>query len=206
MKTKLFNTALIAIALIIGFAACKKDEKVKNNSFLYNQKEAAIGSVMGFEYGQSPVAGIYGIEVDFLENTLVMHYTNNFPDSVSGMGDILILVFLTNKIDEISPGVYNYLTSNAPLQSFSIYGDGESGLEINMNPTNGTQPGYAEINGGNVTVNKSGEEYEFTFDLKTNLNTTITGYYKGKITLYTDYKKKSAHHQNWFPKPLSDRK
>ncbi len=118
---------------------------------------------------------------------------------MSGIGGVLLLAFLIKKENEITEGVYTYLPANDPIKAFAIYNaDGESGLLINLDASSNDDPTVAEISGGKVTVGKSGEEYEFTFDLKTKINTRITGYYKGNPTVYTEKKKKSVSNQNWF--------
>jgi hypothetical protein len=70
---------------------------------------------------------------------------------------------------------------------------------INLVASSNNNADYLDVSGGSVTVGKSGDEYEFTFNLKTTANTDITGYYKGKPTIYNSKKKKSGAPQKWFP-------
>ncbi len=206
MKTTLSKIGILILMLSIGSAACKKDKKDDTKiSFKYNQKEAEIGTALGMQYGESPVTGVFGIELEFLEKTLTVHYTNNYPDSLSGKGDALAVTFLTDKVNEITPGVYNYLPLTQALTAYSIYGDGESFLMINLDSSSQVDPTEVDVTGGKVTVGKSGNVYEFTFDLTTSVNTTITGYYKGQPTIYNQKKKKAGMHQNWFPQVNGNR-
>ncbi len=191
---------MLVLTLFIGMAACKKDEKTTISSFKYNQKEAEIGTTLGFAYGQTDVNGVYFVSMEFFEKTFTVHYAGSYPDSLSGKGDALFLTFLSNKQTEIPTGEYNFKLSSAVPSAFMIDGDQETGLIIGYDATSAEDPTFVEISGGKVTVTKNADEYEFTFTLTTNINTTITGYYKGKPVIYAEKKKKSVSSQNWFPK------
>lgn len=201
MKKSILNFGILVIAICVILAACKKDEAVKKNSFKYNQKEAEISTVLGMQYGESPVSGIFGIELEFYEKSLTIHYADNYPDSISGSGDVLIVTFLTSSENTIPTGVYNFMSTNEPLKNFSIMGDGESFVVVNLDTSKENDLTTLEISGGKVTVSKSADEYEFTFDLKTTVNSNITGYYKGKPAIYKLKKKKTFQNETWFPKP-----
>ena len=200
MEARALKIGMFVLALFISMAACKKDEKTTINSFKYNQKEAEIGTALGFAYGQSDVNGVYMVAMEFFEKTFTVHYAGGYPDSISGKGDALFMTFLSNKQTEIPTGEYNFKLSSAASVAFTIDGDQETGLIVGYDATSSEDPTFIEISGGKVTVTKNADEYEFTFNLTTNINTTITGYYKGKPTVYPGKKKKSASSQNWFPK------
>ena len=199
MKTKLINIGMIAIVLFISLTACKKDEKVKNNSFRYNQKEAEIGTAMGIRFGESDIAGVYDVFMMLFEKTLTVHMKDGVPDSLSGKGDILFIDFLTDNINEITPGEYNLNTSSAVSKAFTIVSE-ESGVLVNIVSFNEYPAGSLQLYSGKVAVAKNGDEFEITLNLNTNVNSTITGYYKGKINMYTEVKKKSGNNPTWFPK------
>ena len=197
---KIRTTLIAAIALVIfTFSACDKDEEVKKNSFKYNNKEAEIGTAIGFAYGQTEVSGVYWIAMEYFEKTFTVFYENGYPDSLAGKGDALLITFLSNKEAEIAPGEYTVKPSSDPSKVFTIDGDEETGLIIGFDAAGQNEPPYVEINGGKVTVAKNGDEYEFTFNLSTNINSTITGYYKGKPEFFIDKKKKSSATNSWFP-------
>ena len=197
---KIRTTLIAAIALVIfTFSACDKDEEVKKNSFKYNNKEAEIGTAIGFAYGQTEVSGVYWIAMEYFEKTFTVFYSNGYPDSLAGKGDALLITFLSNKEAEIAPGEYTVKPSSDPSKVFTIDGDEETGLIIGFDAAGQNEPPYVEINGGKVTVAKNGDEYEFTFNLSTNINSTITGYYKGKPMIFIDKKKKSSATNSWFP-------
>jgi len=199
---KIRTTLIAAIVLVIfTFSACDKDEEVKKNSFKYNNKEAEIGTAIGFAYGQTEVSGVYWIAMEYFEKTFTVFYENGYPDSLAGKGDILFATFLSNKETEITPGEYTLKPSNEPSKAFTIDGEEgtETGLIIGYDAADEDDPSFVEINGGKVTVAKNGDEYEFTFNLSTNINSTITGYYKGKPEFFIDKKKKSSATNSWFP-------
>jgi hypothetical protein len=202
MKTNALKIVTLLLALSISIAACKKDEKTTPNSFKYNQKEAEIGTALGFAFGQTDVSGVYWLEMEFFEKAFTVHYVNNYPDSISGTGDALLLSFLTNKLTEIPSGEYVFNSSGGDYTAFTIDGEDATGLIVGYDASSGEDPTLIEISGGKVTVTKNADEYEFTFNLTTKINTTITGYYKGKPVIYTEKKKKSGNHQNWFPTGL----
>lgn len=197
---KLRTTLIAAIALVtITFSACDKDKDEKKNSFKYNNKEAEIGTAMAFAYGQTEVNGVYWIAMEFLEKSFTVFYANDYPDSLAGKGDALLLTFLSNKEAEITSGEYTIKPSDDPSKVFTIDGDEETGLIIGFDAASDDDPAYVEINGGKVTVAKNGDEYEFTFNLSTTVNSTITGYYKGKPKFFIDKKKKSSATNSRFP-------
>jgi len=114
----------------------------------------------------------------------------------------LILAFLSNKETEIPTGEYIFQATSSTYAAFTIDGEDASGLIIGYDASSEEDPSLIEISGGKVTVTKNADEYEFTFNLTTKINTTITGYYKGKPIIYIEKKKKSGNHQNWFPTGL----
>lgn len=199
MEARALKIGMFVLALFISMAACKKDEKTTINSFKYNQKEAEIGTALGFTYGQAAVPGVYWFAMEYLEKTLTVNYVNSYPDSISGTGDALLLTFLTNNPTEIPTGEYVFSTPGSDYTGFTFDGD-FSGLTVGYEASNWENPSIIYISGGKVTVTKNADEYEFTFNLTTNINTTITGYYKGKPVIYSGKKKKSVNSQNWFPK------
>lgn len=199
MNQTLIRIAVVIFAISFSLASCKKDNSETKNSFNYHEKESEIGTVMGFQFGTADGV-VYGIGMEFFEKTITVNYVNGLPNSLSGKGDILDISFLTNKLTEIPGGVYNYLDLNTAtaLKAFTFIGLTESGLYVNADTSGSENPAAIAITGGTVTVSKNGEEYEFTFNLKTNVNSTITGFYKGKPVIYSGGKKKSTSSTSGF--------
>jgi hypothetical protein len=199
MKSSLLKSLILVVALSSSLISCKDDEETQKNSFKYNQKEAEIGTAFGFAYGQyGDVAGIYGIDMEFFEKTFTIHYLYGYPDSLSGKGDALILTFLSNKETEIASGEYPVMLATAEYAAFTLDPE-QTGLIVGLDAASEDEPAFIEITSGKVTVVKNGDEYQFTFNLNTNINTTITGSYKGKPVIFAEKKKKSALNQTWFP-------
>jgi hypothetical protein len=182
------NQAIISLLLIfVIFVSCKKEEKeVQQNAFRYNSKEAEIGTALGIKYGVTTSPGVYAINMIFFEKTIIVHSLTNFPDSASGTGDALFLTLLTNNETEVTPGEYTLIPSVGVPKAFVIDGNDDTGLLVNYDISHGGG-GYAylDISSGKVTVTKNGDTYEFTFNLNTTVNSTITGFYKGKVEIFS---------------------
>jgi len=179
------QTLIHAIAVImIGsmlFAGCKKDESAPQNSFKYHDKESLIGNAFAGNLGEVS-AGSYGYYVFFLENTLTVHYTNSGPGEITGIGDYMMIAMASSDSTGLKPGEYTY-SSNEVSFNPNTFGY-ESGLLIDYDSSTGYYAGILLFNDGKINVTKSGDEYTFNFSISTTVNSTITGYYKGKIALY----------------------
>ena len=162
-------------------ASCKKDDTTPANSFKYNDKESLIGTAFAGSFGEIS-AGSYGYIVYALENTLTVHYSNSSIDSISGIGDLLQIAMVSADSTGIKPGTYNYSSSTTTFNTFTF--GYESGLLVNFNPISETDPAVLLITGGKITVSKNGDVYELNLSMNTNANSTITGFYKGKIEVY----------------------
>ncbi len=190
MRNSLIKSAILIVIVITTFQACKKEDKTPVNQFSYGNKTSLIGSIWGGYLGESPTHGVFGTTLFITENSLTWHYQGGYPDSLSGSGDLMMLTFITTELMEIPSGKYSYSSNSSAPFVANKFGM-ESFLIINY--ISATEEGEEVLfNGGTVDVVKNGEEYELTFNITTNVNTTITGYYKGKITMYDAGKKKSV--------------
>lgn len=182
MKSIFRKSAIPAFLLIFTFimmAGCKKDnpDEPKKNTFSYNSKESVIGFAVAEIFG-STSQDVYGVTFYFLENTL------QWPFEIGGggavrTGDILYFTILVNDPATIPLGTYTFNYDDGTLVN-TLYGRGTE-LMVNFNTGNGNTGTAINITGGKIVMLKTGEEYEITMDLDTDYNTTITGYYKGKI-------------------------
>jgi hypothetical protein len=191
MKQTLIKTAILIFAISISLASCKKDKVETKNSFKYNNKETEIGTLYGGSIGESPTSGVYGTLIYVIEKTITLHQVTGSSDSLSGTGDILILTFLSNYSGALPSGDYSFSISEDPYVANSF--GYQSGLLVNVNTAGSEIPASVELSGGKVTVKKNADEYEFTFNITTKVNSTITGYYKGKITPANFFGKKSQY-------------
>jgi hypothetical protein len=196
MKRILIQSFAIIIIGGLLIASCKKDETTPANSFKYNAKESPIGTAFAGKLGQAS-AGSYGYYIYFLENTLTVNYVNSAPDSLSGVGDLLEIAMVSSDSTGIKPGTYNFSSSQITFDPFTF--GYESGLLVNYDPNGQSNPAVLLINGGTITVSKSGDVYEFTLSMTTNANSTITGFYKGEIVFYEMGKKSSSNNLFTFP-------
>jgi uncharacterized lipoprotein YehR (DUF1307 family) len=178
MKIRTSGIAILAMTIII-LSACKKDDKTTKNSFKYNNKETEIGTVYGGSLGESPTSGVYGTLIYFIEKTITLNSVAGAYDSLSGTGDILLLTFLSNSSGELPSGDYIFNVSEDPFVANSF--GYKSGLLVNVNTAGNDIPASIALNGGKITVKKNTDDYEFTLNIINNVNSTITGYYKGKI-------------------------
>lgn len=178
MKNQLPKSLLIIFAIIASLLSCKKDEEVKTNSFKYNDKEALIGTVMSLNWDQIDV-NVYGYKLYIFEKTLIIYYSNGYPDSLSGSGDAITLEMHSSDATGIKPGDYRYSESESPYlaNTFGL----ESGLYNFTDASTNDNPIPLKFRSGNVNVKKNGDEYEFTFSINTKSASTITGHFKGKI-------------------------
>jgi hypothetical protein len=189
MKQTLIKTAVLVFAISFSLASCKKDKVETKNSFKYNNKETEIGTVYGGSIGESPTSGVYGTLIYVIEKSITLHQEVGASDSLSGTGDILILTFLSNNSGALPSGDYTFSISEDPYVANSF--GYQSGLLVNLNTASSDIPASIELSGGKVTVKQNADEYEFTFNITTKVNSTITGYYKGKITPANFFGKKS---------------
>lgn len=198
MKQTLIQAFAVVLISSLLIASCKKDDTTPANSFKYNSKESVIGTAFAGQVGEISI-GAYGYYVIFLENTLKVHYVDSSVDSISGIGDLLLIAMLSSDSTGIKPGEYNYSSSETTFSPFTF--GYESALMINYDESSDTRPTTLYLSGGKITVVKNGDTYEFTFSFTTTVNTTITGFYKGPIALYQMDAKK-AYQRNSFSPPL----
>lgn len=198
MKKPLFQVIAIMLLGVLLFAGCKKDETDPQNSFKYNDKESLIGTAFAGNLGEIS-SGVYGYYVYLLENKLTVYYNNSAPDSISGIGDYMMIAMVSSDSAGLKPGQYTY-SSNATSPDPNTFGY-ESGLLTNYDGATDLYSGVLLFNGGTITVEKNGDEYKLNLSITTTVNSTITGFYKGKIALYGFNKRKKSLTTNPFAFP-----
>ena len=104
---------------------------------------------------------------------------NNEIDSFSGLATGLALQLILPKNTEgLSAGEYIYDGREDKVNTFS---DGAIVLDFDINEDEGF---LKEIKAGKITVRKTGDIYEISFDMKDTDGKAITGNYKGKLKIY----------------------
>lgn len=190
MKRPLIQAFAFMLVGSLLFAGCKKDESDPPNSFKYNEKESLIGTAFAGNLGEVS-ADSYGYYFYFMENTLTISYANSAPDQISGTGDYMMIAMVSSDSTGLKTGDYTYSSGNITFNP-NTFGY-ESGLLIDYNGSTDDYSGVMLFNGGKINVTRNGDDYTINFSITTTVNSTITGFYKGKIISYAmDTRKKSA--------------
>lgn len=200
MKSKLLQATLLMLLAMILITGCKKEETIKKNSFIYNQKESIIGTVFGESF-DSETENVFVNYVYFFEKKISVQFENGYPIGMLGKGDVLILSFYTNKRNEVPTGEYTLGTTSGLIEPFTFDYDW-SVLLVGYSNGAGHADDEMLFSSGKVKVTKIGDEYEFTINLETRSHSNVKGYYKGKAAMYTVYPgKKNVSIYNQFPIP-----
>jgi hypothetical protein len=183
MKRSKVLILLVLTALSAGLKSCHKDENQRQNTFTHGEKETVIGMAFMLNDGNIGQSGYFGKELYLFENSLSFFETNGALDSISGKGDAIGFMLLTNDSTGIATGDYRY---NPNPQDLLVNTFGwESEMVLDLLPGSGDQGETIHFSGGKLSVLKlTDSEYEITFKLNSTVNTTINGYYKGKIKTY----------------------
>jgi hypothetical protein len=194
MKANIYKLAVLLFAITV-IAGCKKDSKDETsaNSIQIdgNQYDMSHGIVINYGSDNS----VYNMEFALLSPGLTIHDIDGYPDSISGTGHIILFSVMTSGSDKITPGDYTYSNSyNAGTFDYGIY-------ELNWNPVLNTDPDFLEITAGTIKIISSGATYELSFTGTDSNNKAISGYYKGSLKYYTDFKKSAGlvkHRSKYF--------
>ncbi len=184
MKTLLSNLLMIIIVSSLMITSCKKDEEQKKNSFKHGDKETLLGSGFIMDDGSIEGTVLYGKELYLLETTLYIHELNGDLDSISGKGDAIGFMLISTDPTGINSGDYTY-NANPDEYKAGTFG-WETSLMLNIEPNGTSFVAPVMINGGKLSVTKNNDEYELSFDLTTAVNTTVKGYFKGKLKSYSN--------------------
>ena len=184
MKTVKILTFFLVILII--FSGCKKDKDngdetydyyIKYDGKMYPLDKGAIEN-----YGHYYVDDSYNLDLWFLSEGLNMIEINGEWDHESGTGHIVYFIMNTNSPSQIDNGNYVYdedLTYDAGTFK---YGD----FTLNYDADHNTWETYKSFTDGTLTVSKSGDVYEITFNCTDEDGKNVTGYYKGTLKYY-DY-------------------
>lgn len=182
MKSALTGIAIISLFCFV-FIGCKKDSKNEStkNYLKVDGVDYEISKGLLINYGENNM--VYNIDLYLFSPGLTVHETDGYPDSISGTGHMISFEILTTGSDKLALGDYTY--SNQELAGTFYYADYLLNWNSNLNP----MADFVTLNAGTVKVIKNGTEYELSFTGKDVSNKAISGYYKGSLKYYTDYKK-----------------
>lgn len=191
---KNLKTAFVALlAISIFIISCKDDEEPeKSNQMTIAGVEYELSYGVIENYGIWSSVEAHNFDVTLLSSGFTVHEVNEEIDSISGIGNGISFELFSSDSTDLAVGEYVYDANEEGNAGTFIY----AGAVTNYNIETGEGPEY-DITGGKVTVNQNGSTYELSIDCTTDDNKTITGYYKGGLTMY-DYSddKKSAMIKN----------
>lgn len=199
MKKSLLINSILAFTFFISLMSCKKDETDPQNSIKYNDKESLIGTAFAGNLGEV-ASGSYGYYFYFLENTLTVSYANSAPDQITGIGDYMMIAMVSSDSTGLKTGDYTYSSSDITFNP-NTFGY-ESGVLIDYDGSTDNYAGVLLLNGGKINVTRNGDDYTLNFSISTTVNSTITGFYKGKIMSYAINPTKKSAANNPFAFPL----
>ena len=197
MKTNVYKLAVLLLAISV-IAGCKKDSKDETtaNSLKIDGTQYDMSHGIVINYGD--YNSVYNMEIALLSPGLTIHDIDGYPDSISGTGHVIVFSVMTSGSDKITPGDYTYSSNsyNAGTFDYGIY-------ELNWNSELNPDPDFTEITAGTIKIINSGTTYELSFTGTDSNNKAISGYYKGSLKYYTDFKKSGElvkHRNKYFPK------
>ena len=182
MKANIY-TFTVLIVTILTIAGCKKDSKDESakNSLKVDGTEYTMSKGLLVNYGDYNAT--YSMALYLLSSGLTVHELDGLPDSISGTGNIIVFEINTTGTDKLAPGDYTYSNLyTAGTFSYGIY-------MLNWNSTQNPDPDLTELKAGTVKIISSGATYELSFTGTDINDKAVSGYYKGALKYYTDFKK-----------------
>lgn len=157
------KSALFLISLLIIAAACKKKGDDKENAFTAN--EVVFSTPNGY-------LEIYSPQQDGGDFDIILTDSENISDSseYSGFNSAVYFDLKSPSTTELSAGEYVF-DAEWPPNSFdyaSVTMYGQSGVTF-------------DVTDGTVTISKSGDTYEISYELIIGNITPVSGYFKGSL-------------------------
>ena len=193
MKTNIPGIAVFLL-VILAIAGCKKDSKneTAKNSLKVDGTEYEVSKGILVNYGAIKTS-VYDFSLILLSPGLTVYETAGLPDSIAGTGHYIAFEILSSDAAKLSAGDYPF--NNSELAGSFYYG----GYLTNWNSAT-SQPDLVGLISGSLKVINNGAEYELSFTGKDFNNKSVTGYYKGSLRYYADYKKSPKHIRGSFSK------
>ena len=158
--------------------ACKKDKDSPSpNQITYKGESFELSKGIIESYGHFQGEEAYNFDVLLLSSGFTVYEYNGEPDSVSGIGNAIVMEFYSSDSSDIAVGRYDY----NPLRAAFTFDYAEAAIDFNTETEEGTE---LEISGGSITIGKNGSNYEFSFSFDTYEGENISGYYQGSLTRY----------------------
>lgn len=181
MKTfdRFFKIAFIAVLIVAGFSACKKDDKTdKQSVFTFNGANYETPKAYIVSYGPNNSESA-DFDLYLTSSNIAVKDGNGF----TGTGDGIYFDLNSSSLTELAAGTYTWSLDRGP----GTIVDGEVFLTYDFDTWTGDS--YS-VSDGTVKITVSGTTYEIDYSLTLANSQTITGYYKGSAEQLTSAFKK----------------
>lgn len=182
---KLFRTVVGVLTFALLVVSCTKNESNSpiiplTNAISYNNATYNLDKGFLENYGNPQNLG-YNIDLTLLSSGLIVYESNGLIDSISGTGSGIYFEIYSSNATGLDVRDYTFDAGKSGAAGTFDYAN----TILNFNIL--TQQGIdLDLNGGKITVKKSGAEYELAFECTGVNGKSITGYYKGSLKYYNN--------------------
>jgi len=179
---------VILLSLII-FAGCKKDKKESsfNNYIKYDGKTYPIDQGVIENFGRWDEDEGYNLDLYILSNGITLQESGGEITGVTGNGHVIYFEMFSNSPTQLDNGNYNYDEWSWEAGTFD-YG----WISLNYDAALDDSEIDQDIEGGTVTVSKTGDIYKITINCTDEDGKSVTGYFEGTLKYYDSSDKKST--------------
>jgi hypothetical protein len=184
MKRQFSILALLSIVSFAMVISCKKDQVV-GYKFTYELKDYSLKSGYLISNGSTnhTPKDTYGFDLMLVGSGITF---NNSSIDFTGKGDFISLKMYSIDPESIASGQYTYdIFSSKDSLTFI---DGVVGINYDLVSKTDTTIYY--IKNGVIDVEKNGNTYSLDFNLYTEENKQVKGFFKGLLELHTPTTKK----------------
>lgn len=189
MKIERKILTIILLSLII-FTGCKKDKKEStvNNYIRYDGTTYAIDKGYLENWGKWSLEGDNNLDLTLVSNGISVVEVGGEIDEYIGEGNAIIFYMYSTSTTRLDDG--NYVYDEDATEEAGTFEWANVVINYNIEDEEGDVDQY--IVDGTVTVTKTGDVYEISFNLTDEDGKTVTGYFKGTLKYYDYDKKKST--------------
>ncbi len=189
MKIERKILTIILLGLII-FAGCKKDKKEStlNNYLKYEGTMYPISKGYLENWGKWSDEGDNNLDLTLVSDGINVVEVGGEIDEWTGTGNGIRFWMYSTSSTRLDDG--NYVYDELITEQAGTFEWGEFVVNYSMENEEGDVDQYIE--GGTVTVEKSGDIYEITINCTDEDGIAVTGYFKGTLKYYDYDKKKST--------------
>ena len=189
MKIERKILTIILLSLII-FAGCKKDKKESsfNNYINYDGKMYSIDKGFLENWGKWSMEGDNNVDLTLVSNSIGVVEVGGEIDEFTGTGNGIGIYMYSTISTGLDEGNYVYDEDATEVAGTFEYAN----VVINYNIEDEEGDVDQDIEGGTVTVTRTGDTYEILLDLTDEDGIKVTGYFKGTLKYYNYDLKKST--------------